>query len=272
MKFKKFLTLFSLIPVSFSPLTVISCEPIQTFPSISSRITTDGLEKLFSGDNKITPVNFKYLEYINGYWEHNGFESSLDTYKVNNHIVNIYGETEEEIAEKIFFTSLAQIFDTSLVNNEYDFTGLTFVIENIFVDSLTFNYQQKILETNTQTTLAVTVNKGWETKGKMLLEVKTSEPYSEIDAYAFICKWMESTLYNFKVLEYNEKEAIYFINDDFSFENEELITTLIQKSKSLNGLVVKKSDIELNKDYFIFLNKKFMHIKDKDTNLETKKI
>ncbi|AGR41144.1 hypothetical protein [Spiroplasma taiwanense] len=247
---KKLLLIFSSFSIFSFPVLVTACEAIETFPSKNFSTTTNVINKFFSEEiNKIKPYNFKYLQLINNSWEHIGFESNLSTHKANN---VIFDSSNLTIEEKSFVDILSSLYNPIIMDDEINFTGLTFAIENIFLNSITLN---KEFESVAQSEIAITIKKGWKISGKLLLTLETSsnDLIPKEETFQFINKIIESLKFNFKIQENYEFEETEEIADDYDFYITGNIDSIIfdsfreellKKQFILNGLNLKNSDIQ----------------------------
>ncbi|WP_157087581.1 hypothetical protein [Spiroplasma helicoides] len=246
MKLFKFFMVFN-FSVQTS-LFVASCEPVKSFPSISSKTDLTTLNYLFEKNN-IEIINFDYLNYINGYFEHNGFTDVLETKKITNNILEVNNSWTEEI--KSYYESLSKIYLPIINENVYDFTGMTFIVENIFVDDFSFLIQSSDdndndLKSKVSCTMAITILKGWETMGKILLDVSMNESdyFTGTDSFQFINKWMETIYSDIKIIGLDDENRFIVNNfklDENSIEN--FKKTLISRESDLKNLYLKEDDI-----------------------------
>ncbi|AUB31544.1 hypothetical protein [Spiroplasma floricola] len=194
---KKILSIFSsifIIPLA-SALSV-SCEAIVTIASKSYKGKTDEINIFFNGKNIIKPYNLKYLEFINDSWEHFGFESSLSSNKIENNLILV--TTDEE---KNFINVLSEIYKPLVIATDlYDFTGMTIIVENIFLNSINVKrVNENDYSTTIESELALTIKKGWKEQGKILASLSNSTPLDKAETFLFINKIINGIELNLKV-------------------------------------------------------------------------
>ncbi|AUM62649.1 hypothetical protein [Spiroplasma monobiae] len=233
---KKFLTILSsfLIAPSFSTLTV-ACDPIESIPSKSYQGTTKEINVLFNNDNGdvIKPYDLNYLFFINDSWEHFGFESSLSSNKIDN--PNIVSDDNE------FINILNEIYKSKTPN---DFTGMTIVVENIFVNSIDVKVDGENYETTLQSDLALTIKKGWKEQGKILASINNSpNPLNKEETFSFINKIIEGIGFGLKVSDKKIDGAYQIIGNIENNQKERFISrlsssTLSKMNLNLDGKII----------------------------------
>ncbi|WP_144416400.1 hypothetical protein [Spiroplasma litorale] len=234
---KLLIFLLSINIVTSTSLSVISCDQIETFPSKHANAKTSILQKFFEIENNIKPYDVRYIELINNSWEHIGFNNNISTYKIDKSIIEL--SNEEKVSE--FFASLIEIYNPKYNGNVYDFTGLTFYIENIFLNQIMVNEN---LELTVNSDVAITLKKGWKTVGKILLTLENDELYSKLETTYFINKIMTSTSFGIEIFENTEnldESCNFFIKGNIKQDNfDSFIDEIISKEKVINNLVLKK--------------------------------
>ncbi|QGS51921.1 hypothetical protein [Spiroplasma tabanidicola] len=250
----KFLLAFNIL--TFASSSITSCEPIKTFPSVSAQSNIETLNQLFIGQ-EIEPVYINYLKYINGFFEHSGFEDALSTNKITTSLIDTDKLNETELK---YYNSLKNIYQPVQNENILDFSGMTFIVENIFIDEFGFvkndtkketreeNVSDQDLKSYVNTTMAITVLKGWKTVGRLLLQVKMDEKdyFLRDTSFQFINKWLESS---YSLISVNKKDkhgwytySNYEINED---NVETFKKDIISKANRLKNFEIKNNEISL---------------------------
>ncbi|QHX36653.1 hypothetical protein [Spiroplasma sp. BIUS-1] len=189
---KKILTILSSVLLTPMGATFsVSCDPVVSVPSKSYQGTTSELNIFFNNKNTIKPYDLNYLEYINDSWEHFGFESSLSSNKID-----ITSPSVSENDQK-FINVLTEIYKPSSPN---DFTGLTIVVENIFLNSINVKRSEDgVYKTKVQSDLALTIQKGWKEQGKILASITNSTDLNKLETFSFINKIITGIGFGLKV-------------------------------------------------------------------------
>ncbi|AHI52876.1 hypothetical protein [Spiroplasma culicicola] len=254
---KKLLSILSILSLSSQPVALVAaCEPIESFPSVSSSISIEDLNAKLFKHNRIEQVYFDNLEYVGKYFEHLNFESGLVTIKTTDPKISLNENMSEQ--ELIFYSDLANIFKPiSLSENEYDYTGLTFFIENIFIDDFSISRNEDQLEAHVETTMAVSVLKGWKMTGKMLLTVTQNQNSTGVVPFLFINTWLRSIYSDFNpILDDN---GVFVLDEDFNQDLNNVKETILKKQSALKGLALTEEDIVIkeNKTGFKILNQEY---------------
>ncbi|AKU79748.1 hypothetical protein [Spiroplasma turonicum] len=257
---KKILSLLTALSMSSTSISVISCEQIESFPSKHANVNTTTLEKFFLPENNLKPYNTKYMELINNSWEHIGFNNNISTHKIDHSIVDI---SEKELLTD-FFNSLVNLYTPSKdKNNLYDFTGLTFYIENIFLNLISVDVN---LELTVNSDIAITIKKGWKTVGKILLTLENDIPYNINETIYFINKIFYSTKFVKSITKNEDKKTIdvfdFIINSNLNEKNfDEFFEDITIKSKLISNLSFAKKQFSFVNDkdilYLTFNNFKY---------------
>ncbi|AGR42110.1 hypothetical protein [Spiroplasma diminutum] len=244
--------LYILSSVFFIPTSSIlttACDPIISIASKSFTGTTDDLNIFFNDKSTIKPYSLQYLEFINDSWEHNGFESSLFSTKIQNSKITPDLDNETEVE---FIKILSEIYKPAISDTTYDFTGMTIVVENIFLNSIKVDVNEnenRSYATNIESDLALTIKKGWKEQGKILATVTTSKPIEKDETFKFINKIIEGLNFKLKVSDEPIEEAeidsknYYEIQGSLSkdeqnaFINKLILTANSRLSLDLTGLI-----------------------------------
>ncbi|ASP28273.1 hypothetical protein SCORR_v1c05010 [Spiroplasma corruscae] len=244
---KKLLSILGLMVIVTPSLNVISCEQIETFPSKHANVKTSSLEKFFEQKNNIKPYNIDYIELINNSWEHIGFENNISTHKIDYSFVSI---SDSEIKSD-FFSSLIELYEPTTADGiNYDFTGLTFYIENIFLNLISVNSE---FELTVNSDVAITIKKGWKTVGKILLTLENDVPYEKKETINFINKILLNMNYVFDItpnkLKSVENNYDYLINTSLTKDNfDDFYNEFSLKQKVITNLALSKSQFELSEE------------------------
>ncbi|WP_342259235.1 hypothetical protein [Spiroplasma endosymbiont of Dioctria linearis] len=195
--------LSSLFIIPTSAIMSVSCDPLISIASKSFTGFTNDINIFFKDNETIKLYNLDYLEFINDSWEHNGFESSLSSNKIANNKVELDLDNPTE-AE--FLKILAEIYNPNIIENSYDFTGMTIIVENIFLNSIVVKNVDGAYSTKVESDLALTIKKGWKDQGKVLASLTNSNPLNKSETFNFINKIIDGINFRLKVLEkQNEK-------------------------------------------------------------------
>ncbi|QBQ07683.1 hypothetical protein SGLAD_v1c04840 [Spiroplasma gladiatoris] len=279
------LTIISLFATS--SLTVMSCEPVKSFPSVSATTTISNLNNLFIG-KEIQPVYFDYLKYINGFFEHSNFSDVLSTNKVTTNKIETSKLSEANV---IYYNALKNIYKPIEIGTELDFSGMTFIIENIFIDDFAFvknnstnqspkkinenenESQEEELLSYANTTMAITILKGWETVGKILLQVKMEENdyFKKNISMMFINKWLESLFSNLTINKLNKYGWYEYSGYEINKDNiDSFRTSIVSKTNKLKNLEITNEDISLWNETKIEIDKNGKEIEKKYFGYELK--
>ncbi|QEH61835.1 hypothetical protein SCHIN_v1c06380 [Spiroplasma chinense] len=266
MIFKKLLPfLTSLNVIASSTSTLVACEPIETFPSVNISTSIDILNELFSKD-PIETAHFEYLEYINGFFEHVGFNDSLSVKKITSsspESINVDENSSQfERDRNSYYNALATIYGPKVYSNTFDFTAMGFIIENIFIDDFTFIQENNDLKINLSSTMAITVLKGWKTVGKVLMEVKDDNNSNELKSLMFLNRWIQSIFPSFKVLKIDENNNFIVDRGFLNFSTDNLISTVLKNQSVLKGLNLTNDSFDFEKlstdNEFTILGRKYL--------------
>ncbi|WP_338984262.1 hypothetical protein [Spiroplasma endosymbiont of Diplazon laetatorius] len=234
---KKLLSVLSTIMISSTSTLTVACDPIVSIASKSYTGETKDINIFFEDNDTIKPYDLRYLRFINDSWEHYGFESSLSSNKVDKHKTNIDENNK-------FLEILIDIYKPTRDGNNLDFTGMTIVIENIFLNSIVVvrdkdgNYSTQI-----ESELAITIKKGWKETGKVLATVKNINPLDKNRTFDFINRIMMGIEPSIIVSEERNKYGDFEIQGNISkdmqdrFSNKLITSANSKLSLDLTGLV-----------------------------------
>ncbi|ALD66404.1 hypothetical protein [Spiroplasma cantharicola] len=257
--------LSSLFIIPTSSIMSVSCKPIISIASKSFTGFTNDLNIFFKKNETIKVYNLEYLEFINDSWEHNGFESSLSSNKIENNIVelNINNPTEAE-----FIQTLSEIYNPNVIDNFYDFTGMTIIVENIFLNSIVVNNENGFYNTKVESDLALTIKKGWKDQGKILASLTNSNALNKTETFYFINKIISGINFRLKVLEKQNEDDNWdyeiegSLNDDQkkAFVNKLVFSAKTKLSLDLSNKITFEMDENSADEFLIIDNFKYKFI------------
>lgn len=226
------LSLSLTVPVATN---IVACEPVEQFPSKSATTTDAVINELFTYNN-INLLYFDYLSYINGFFEHVNFDGSLSINKTSSPILSSNEGWDENKTN--YYQALSQIFLPRVADGGMDFTGMTYIIENIFIDDFVFSITPS-LNVSVTTTMAVTVLKGWKTVGKLLLSASNATPLNNWDTNQFINVWIKSlgdALITSVTDDKTGSDDYFSVRTNLSATN--LVEQIVRRSTQLKGFLI----------------------------------
>lgn len=264
---KKLLSLFLASNIVIAPISsIISCETKEQLFAESAKTKTSIINEIFSNSemNKIKPVEYAYLNYINKSWEHLGFDNFISEYKILNGIINLEEQDDDSLD---FVQVVAKISKRNIVDNIVDLTAVGFTIENIFVNSFYIDTAEDSNYLKIDSTIALTVNLGWKQIGKILLDITSDLAYATnqigfVEGFInTLVKSKMSKMYIKQIKKIDSSNFEFILDDKFTFDTFE--KELISSLENIKGF--KKNNINIsidnktNKISINFLDKKLTY-------------